>query len=85
MGLIIAEIPVLSFSLDSREEQFGVLDEVFDFHFCSHCYRLGRKKKIQNALVVHLGKTEKCVNLFLSAGRLCLTLRKHTVFCLFSP
>lgn len=45
MGLIIAEIPVLSFSLDSREEQFGVLDEVFDFHFCSHCYRLGRKKK----------------------------------------
>lgn len=41
------------------------------------------EKKNKDALVAHLGKTEKCITLFLSVGRLCLTLRKHTMFSVY--
>lgn len=78
----MAKIPILTFRFDGREEQFGFLGEMFNFHFVPIITDL-EKKIIQNALVAHLGKTEKYVSLFLSVGRLCLTMSKHTMFSVY--
>lgn len=79
----MAMIPILSFPLDGRDEQFGVLVKCSIFIFLLIINDLGKKNKPQNALVEHLRKTEECVTFFLPVGRFCLTVRKHTIFFIY--